>query len=78
MIDLKNIKKSGNVISAHVIISKTHPEEFDITVDIKEQTIINCTRDITDTFVAHALVKLLKLDEESNGNLPKQAQAVWY
>lgn len=40
MIDLKNITKNGNLISAVVIISQTHPEKFELTVDINEQK--NC------------------------------------
>lgn len=78
MLDLKNIIKEGNIIKAHVIISQTHPEQFDIEVDVKEQKIVKCTREDIDTFVAHALAKIIKLSEESGDSLPKESQSIWY
>lgn len=78
MIDLKNITKTGSVIRAIVIISKTHPEKFEIEVDLKEQRIIKCTREEMDSFVAQAVAKLVKLSEESGDNIPKESQSVWY
>lgn len=78
MIDLKNITKEGNIIKAHVIISQTHPEQFDLEVDVREQKILKCTRKNIDTFVAQALAKLVKISEESGDNIPKEAQSVWY
>ena len=78
MIDLKNITKEGNVIKALVIISQTHPEQFEIEVDIKEQKILRCTRNIIDSFVANAVAKLVRISEESGDSIPKESQSVWY
>ena len=78
MIDLKNITKNGNLISAVVIISQTHPEKFEITVDVYEQKIVSCSRKEIDSFVAKALAKLVKLSEEYGTNIPKESQSVWY
>lgn len=77
MIKLVNIIKEGNIIKAKVIIQGTHPEEFDIEVDLEERKIIKCTRECTDTFVANALAKLVRLSE-SGDKIPKEAHAVWY
>lgn len=78
MIDLKNITKNGNLISAIVIISQTHPEKFELTVDVYEQKIVSCSREKMDTFVAQAVAKLVKLSEECGANIPKESQSVWY
>lgn len=78
MIDLKNITKKGSLISAVVIISQTHPEKFELTVDLNEQKIVNCSREKIDTFVAQAVAKLVKLSEECGSNIPKESQSVWY
>lgn len=78
MIDLKEIEKIGNIIKAHVIISQTHPEAFDIEIDIQEQKIINCTRASIDSYVAQALAKLVSLYEENGDNIPSESQSVWY
>ena len=78
MIDLKNITKNGNLISAVVIISQTHPEKFELTVDINEQKIVSCSRKQIDTFVAQAVAKLVKISEECGTDIPKESQSVWY
>lgn len=77
MIKLKNINKHGNIIEADVQIVQTHPEEFKIKVDLREQKIVSCSRK-NDTFVIQALAKLIKLSEESGNKIPKQAESVWY
>ena len=77
MLKLKNIKRQGNNISADVQIVNTHPEDFKIRVDLKEQRITECTRE-KDMFVIQALAKLVKLSEECGSKIPAQAESVWY
>jgi len=77
MIKLININKQGNIIEADVQIVQTHPEEFKIRVDLREQKIISCSRK-NDMYVIQALAKLIKLSEESGNKIPKQAESVWY
>ena len=78
MIRLENIERIGNIIKAHVQICQTHPEYFDIVVDLKEEQIVKCTREI-DMFVAQALAKLVNLaDEYGDTPIPKKATSVWY
>ena len=78
MIRLENIERIGNIIKAHVQICQTHPEYFDIVVDLKEEQIVKCTREI-DMFVAQALAKLVNLaDEYGDKPLPKTEVSAWY
>lgn len=78
MIDLKNITLKGSVVSATVIIIQTHPEQFEITVDIKEQQVISCSRECTDMYVCQAIAKLVNLYKEYGTHMPKTSQSVWY
>lgn len=77
MLKLRNIDCQGNDITAEVQIVKTHPEEFKIRVDLKEQRITDCTRE-RDMYVMQALAKLVKLSEENGNKIPAQAETVWY
>ena len=77
-IRVKNIEVIGKIIRAHVQMWQTHPEYFDIVVDLKEEQIVKCTREI-DMFVAQALAKLVNLaDEYGDKPLPKTEVSAWY
>lgn len=78
MIRLENIERIGNLIKAHVQICQMKPEYFDIEVDLQEENIVSCTREM-DMFVAQALAKLVNLaDEYGDTPIPKKATSVWY
>ena len=78
MIRLEEIEKKGNIIKAHVQICQMEPEYFDIEVDLQEENIVSCTREV-DMFVAQALAKLVNLaDEYGDTPIPKKATSVWY
>lgn len=67
-----------NIIKAHVQICQMEPEYFDIEVDLQEENIVSCTREL-DMFVAQALAKLVNLaDEYGDTPIPKKATSVWY
>lgn len=40
MIILREIRREGNLISANVEVCRTHPEFFDITIDVVEEKIV--------------------------------------
>ena len=78
MIRLENIERIGNIIKAHVQICQMEPEYFDIEVDLQEENIVSCTREM-DMFVAQALAKLVNLaDEYGDKPLPKTEVSAWY
>lgn len=78
MIRLENIVRIGNIIKAHVQICQMEPEYFDIEVDLQEENLVNCTRDM-DMYVAQAIAKLVNLaDEYGDKPIPKKATSVWY
>ena len=78
MITLKNIKIINNIISASVETVEAHPEYFDISIDLGEKKIVRNTRGKIDQVVTMAMAKLIKLADETNGNVPTEAESVWY
>lgn len=78
MIRLENIERIGNIIKAHVQICQMEPEYFDIEVDLQEENIVSCTREM-DMYVAQAIARLVNLaDEYGDTPIPKKATSVWY
>lgn len=78
MIHLENIERIGNIIKAHVQICQMEPEYFDIEVDLQEENIVSCTREM-DMYVAQAIARLVNLaDEYGDTPIPKKATSVWY
>lgn len=78
MIRLENIERRGNIIKAHVQICQMEPEYFDIEVDLQEENIVSCTREM-DMYVAQAIARLVNLaDEYGDTPIPKKATSVWY
>ena len=78
MIRLENIERIGNLIKAHVQICQMEPEYFDIEVDLQEENIVSCTREM-DMYVTQAIARLVKLaDEYGDTPIPKKATSVWY
>lgn len=78
MITLKNIKIINNIISANVETVEAHPEQFQIEIDLVEKKIVKNTRGKIDQVVTMAMAKLIKLADEMNGNVPTEAESVWY
>jgi len=78
MINLKNISKIGNILSATVITVEAHPKTFEIAVDIVEKKLVKNTYGKIDMNVGMAMSKLIKLSEECCGSMPKESQSVWY
>ena len=76
MIQLENINKVNNLISANVKIIDGTDREFEIVVNIETEDIIKNTLNKMNSYVAHARYKLLELAEESN--IPKTAEVVWF
>lgn len=79
MIKLRKIKREGNLISANVEVCQTHPEFFDITIDVVEEKIVKTTRKTTDMCVGQAIAKLVNIAKTySPSNTPKEESSVWY
>lgn len=78
MIKLENIKIDGNIISAVVTTVETHSQTFKISIDIKEERLISCTKNTRDSYVYQAMGKLIQLYHENSRNMPKKAESVWY
>ena len=78
MINLSNIKKENNLISADVETVETHPSYFNIVVDLEEEKVVKNTNTAFNTDVIMALGRFVKLSEEYGDNLPKTATSVWY
>lgn len=78
MIKLENIKIDGNIISAIVSTVETKPQVFKIAIDIKEERLVECTRDTRDSYVYQAMGKLIQLYRENRNDMPTKAESVWY
>lgn len=78
MINLTNIKKTGDIISADIETVEIEPRYFKVSINIKTKKMVECTSEKFGMFESGAVAKLFKLYIENGDKLPKKAQAVWY
>ena len=78
MIELNNIKKTGDIISADIKTVELEPRYFKVSVNIKTKKMVECTSEIFDMYASGAVAKLFNLYIDNGDKLPKKAQAVWY
>lgn len=79
MLKLTEIKRKGNLISAHVVSVDPDPDIFDIVVDYKKEELVNMTKDCQDMYTSMAMSKLIEVAEKSTpSNTPKSAVTAWF
>lgn len=78
MIRLKNITKIGDIISADVETIERVPQHYKVSVDVKQNKMVECTAELFDFNAAGAVAKLFKLYMEKGDKLPKSDGAAWY
>lgn len=79
MLKLTEIKRKGNLISAHVVSVDPEPDIFDIVVDYKKEELVSMTKDCQDMYTSMAMSKLIEVAEKSTpSNTPKSAVTAWF
>ena len=74
MIVLKEIKRTGNIVSALVEASS---ESFSIKIDCVSGDILNCSCDVTNN-AKRARNRLMSLCIEYGNSLPLEISVMWY
>lgn len=78
LIEIYNIQKIGDIISADVRTIEPNPYYFKVSVNIKTKEKIECTSEHHTMFEAGAVRNLFKIYDEYGDNFPEKYQVAFY
>lgn len=78
MIELTEIKRENDFVSALVTTVEVNPRVFRVSYNLKTNEVVENTYGSMGMSVNMAIRKLITLSQEYGYNLPTSAECVWY
>ena len=78
MIELTEIKRENDVVSALVTTVEVNPRVFRVSYNLKTNEVVENTYGSMGMSVNMAIRKLITLSQKYGYNLPTSAECVWY